>query len=93
MRDCTSGFRAYRAAALAAIAPQTTTAEGYAFLTELVRRLVRGGFRVMETPIVFADRRLGQSKMSSRIVVESMLLVTRWGLRDALPWRASRRLA
>jgi dolichol-phosphate mannosyltransferase len=84
VRDCTSGFRAYRAGALAAIAPQTTTAEGYAFLTELVRRLVRGEFRVMETPIVFADRRLGQSKMSSRIVLESMLLVTRWGLRDAL---------
>ena len=33
----------------------------------------------METPIVFTDRRYGQSKMSSRIVVESMLLVTRWG--------------
>ena len=82
VRDCTSGFRAYRAGALATIAPETTTAEGYAFLTELVRRLVRAGFRVMETPIVFADRRLGQSKMSSRIVIESMLLVTRWGFRD-----------
>ena len=93
VRDSTSGFRAYRAAALAAIAPQTTTAEGYAFLTELVRRLVRGGFRVMETPIVFADRRLGQSKMSGRIVVESMVLVTRWALRDAFSGRAARRQA
>ena len=82
VRDCTSGFRAYRADALRAISPSTTSAEGYAFLTELVRRLVRGGFKVMETPIVFADRRRGSSKMSGRIVAESMLLVTRWGVRD-----------
>ncbi len=64
IRDCTSGFRAYRADALRAISPSTTTAEGYAFLTELVRRLVRGGFKVMETPIVFLDRERGTSKMS-----------------------------
>jgi dolichol-phosphate mannosyltransferase len=83
--DCTSGFRAYRADALRAIDPASTTAEGYAFLTELVRRLVRQGARVMETPIVFTDRRYGESKMSGRIVFESMLLVTRWALRDA--WR------
>lgn len=82
VRDCTSGFRAYRSDALAAIEPQSTTAEGYAFLTELVRRLVRGGFRVMETPIVFRDRRHGESKMSGRIVAESMWLITTWGLRD-----------
>ena len=42
----------------------------------------------METPIVFRDRRFGESKMSGRIVVESMLLVTRWGIRDVLAgWR------
>ncbi len=58
VRDCTSGYRAYRAGALRAIEPATTDAEGYAFLTELVRRLVRAGYRVMETPIVFTDRRL-----------------------------------
>ncbi len=91
VRDCTSGFRAYRASALRAIAPETTTAEGYAFLTELVRRLVRQGWRVMETPIVFRDRRFGESKMSGRIVVESMLLVTRWGVRDALAGRPEQR--
>jgi dolichol-phosphate mannosyltransferase len=89
VRDCTSGYRAYRATALRRIAPHTTTAEGYAFLTELVRRLVRGGFRVMETPIVFRDRRFGDSKMSGRIILESMLLVTRWGLRDLVARRAA----
>ena len=82
VRDCTSGFRAYRAEALRAIDPGSTSAEGYAFLTELVRRLVRPDFRVMETPIVFRDRRYGESKMSGRIIAESMVLVTRWGLRD-----------
>jgi|SRR5215218_3629954 len=88
LRDCTSGYRAYRASALRRIAPQTTSAEGYAFLTELVRRLVRAGCRVMETPIVFRDRRYGESKMSGRIVAESMVLVTRWGVRDLVARRA-----
>lgn len=81
-RDCTSGYRAYRASALAAIDPGTTAAEGYAFLTELVRRLSRDGYRVVETPIIFRDRTVGKSKMSGRIIVESMMLVTRWGLQD-----------
>lgn len=85
VRDCTSGFRAYRTAALSAIDPDSTRADGYAFLTELVVRLSRRGSRIDEVPIVFVDRRYGTSKMSSRIVAESMLLVTRWGL--AYRWR------
>jgi dolichol-phosphate mannosyltransferase len=82
VRDCTSGFRAYRADALRSIRPETTTAEGYAFLTELARRLVNQGCAVTEVPIVFRDRERGTSKMSSRIIAESMLLVTRWGAAD-----------
>jgi dolichol-phosphate mannosyltransferase len=80
--DCTSGFRAYRATALAAIDPAATTAEGYAFLTELVRRLIADNATIVETPIVFRDRQFGTSKMSGRIIAESMLLVTKWGLFD-----------
>jgi dolichol-phosphate mannosyltransferase len=83
-RDCTSGYRAYRAEALASIDPTSTSAEGYAFLTELVRRLARNGAEVVEIPIIFRDRTRGSSKMSGRIIVESMLLVTRWGLGDAV---------
>ena len=83
-RDCTSGFRAYRSSALSAIDPDSTRADGYAFLTELVVRLSRRGARIDEVPIVFVDRRYGTSKMSSRIVIESMLLVTRWGLSHRL---------
>jgi dolichol-phosphate mannosyltransferase len=80
VRDCTSGFRAYRAQSLRAINPATTTAEGYAFLTELVRKLIANGATIVETPITFRDRRFGTSKMSGRIIAESMLLVTKWGL-------------
>lgn len=82
VRDCTSGYRVYRASALAAIEPATTGAEGYAFLTELVRRLDHRGFGIQEHPIVFRDREHGSSKMSARIVAESMLLVTRLALSD-----------
>ena len=84
-RDCTSGYRAYRATSLAAIDPTSTTADGYAFLTELVRRLTRNGAAIVETPIIFRDRRHGKSKMSGRIIVESMLFVTGWGALDR--WR------
>jgi len=82
--DCTGGFRAYRATSLAAIDPTSTSAEGYAFMTELVRRLTEHGATIVEAPIIFRDRTLGKSKMSARIIVESMLLVTRWGIGDRL---------
>ena len=88
VRDCTSGFRAYRATALASIAPETTKAEGYAFLSELVVRLSRRGLKISEVPILFVDRENGTSKMSGRIIVESMLLVTRWGV--ALRWNQAK---
>lgn len=83
-KDCTSGYRAYRAHALAAIDPGETSAEGYAFLTELVRRLSRGGYVIVEQPIIFRDRTCGRSKMSGAIIVESMWLVTRWGVADRI---------
>ena len=87
VHDATSGFRAYRASALRDIDPSSTAAEGYAFLYELVRRLVMSGHSVAEVPIVFRDREHGTSKMSSRIIVESMLLVTRWGVADLVKRR------
>lgn len=88
VRDCTAGFRAYRADALRLIDPWSTTAEGYAFLTEITRRIARRELRVVETPIIFRDRTLGTSKMSGRIIVESMILISRLGLRDK--WAARR---
>ncbi|NKB39988.1 MAG: glycosyltransferase [Ilumatobacter sp.] len=83
-RDCTGGYRAYRATSLQAIDPAATGAEGYAFMTELVRRMSAMDATIIELPIVFRDRTLGKSKMSGRIIIESMMLVTRWGIGDRL---------
>ncbi len=82
LTDVTSGFRAVRADVLQAADPATARAEGYAFLTELARRYVRSGVRVEEIPIAFRDRELGESKMSVRIIAESMSLVTVWAIQD-----------
>lgn len=78
--DATSGFRAYRAATLRAIAVETTRSSGYAFMSELAHRMVRQRLTMVEVPITFVDRTHGTSKMSARIIVESMALVSAWGV-------------
>jgi dolichol-phosphate mannosyltransferase len=80
--DATSGYRAFRATALEAIGVATTEATGYAFQIELAYRVARGGGQIAEVPIVFHDRTRGTSKMSTRIAVEALVLVTWWALRD-----------
>ena len=82
VRDATAGFRAYRAEILEAIDYETTSADGYAFQVEMAYRIRRAGGSITEVPISFSDRVLGTSKMSGRIVVEAMLLVTWWAFRD-----------
>lgn len=84
VHDVTSGFRAYQAAALRAAHPETTRSSGYAFMSELARRLDRQGYTFREIPITFLDRTYGSSKMSVSIMVESLTLVTVWGLRERL---------
>jgi hypothetical protein len=84
VHDATAGFRAYRAAALARIDLDSVRADGYGFQVEMAYRVERDGGRLIEIPIEFRDRTLGQSKMSMRIVVEALWLVTRWGIRDRL---------
>ena len=71
-----------RASSLEAAHPGGTTAEGYAFLTELVYRLSSRGARVVETPIIFRDRERGVSKMSGSIVREALVLVARLWVGD-----------
>ncbi len=83
-RDCTSGFRAYRSTTLAAIDLSSIKGDGYVFLTSILRRIQQQRMKVTEVPITFTDRVEGQSKMSPRIVAESMLLVTLFGLKDLL---------
>lgn len=81
-RDATSGFRAYSRRALEGIDLEAVRADGYGFQVEMAYLVERHGGRLVEVPIEFRDRTLGHSKMSSRIVVEALALVTWWGLRD-----------
>jgi dolichol-phosphate mannosyltransferase len=80
--DSTAGYRAYRASALKRMKFETTRANGYTFQIEMTYRLWRAGGKITEVPITFTDRERGTSKMSGRIVLEAMALVTVWGLRD-----------
>jgi dolichol-phosphate mannosyltransferase len=75
VRDLTGGFKCFRREVLEAIDLPSVRSRGYAFQIELTHRAVRAGFRVVELPIVFRDRRAGRSKMSWRIAGEAALLV------------------
>jgi dolichol-phosphate mannosyltransferase len=90
VKDSTGGFRAYRVAMLDRLDLPTVRANGYGFQIEMAYRVVRQGGTIVELPITFRDRALGTSKMSGNIVVEALLLVTAWGLRDRV-FRRNRR--
>lgn len=77
VRDTTSGFRCYTRRALRALLAGRVAGEGYAFLVEATYRASRAGLPVAEVPITFTDRREGQSKMSRKVIFESILM----------PWR------
>jgi dolichol-phosphate mannosyltransferase len=87
VRDLTGGFKCFRREVLEAIDLASVECSGYAFQIELTYRAVRRGFRVVEVPIVFADRRVGRSKMSRRIVLEAVRKV--WAMRFSRFARAS----
>ncbi len=75
--DCTSGFRCWRREALARLPIANMVSDGYAFLVEMLFNASRQGFRIGEVPIIFVERRQGQSKLSSGVLVESLIM----------PWR------
>jgi dolichol-phosphate mannosyltransferase len=77
VRDTTSGFRCYTRRALHVLLEGRMAGEGYAFLVEATYRARRAGLAVAEVPITFTDRREGQSKMSRKVILESVLM----------PWR------
>jgi dolichol-phosphate mannosyltransferase len=79
LRDATGGYRAYRRAVLEEIDYRSVVSEGYCFQVDLAWRAARGGFRVVEVPITFAERERGESKMSGSIVREALWRVTQWG--------------
>ena len=80
VNDSTSGYRVYSTSALEKIHYQSVTADGYGFQIEMTHRARRNGATIIEVPISFTDRLRGESKMSSTIVVEALLLVTLWAL-------------
>ncbi len=75
VRDLTGGFKCFRCEVLEAIHFDSVRSQGYAFQVELTYRAVKASFDVVEVPIVFKDRELGQSKMSWKIAAEAMWLV------------------
>jgi dolichol-phosphate mannosyltransferase len=72
VRDLTGGFKCFRREVLEALDLDSIDARGYAFQVEMTYRALRAGFRVVEVPIVFRDRRAGSSKMDRRIVAEGV---------------------
>jgi dolichol-phosphate mannosyltransferase len=73
--DLTGGFKAWRASTLASVPFDGIHAGGYVFQIEMTFRADRRDARIVEVPITFRDRRVGQSKMSRRIVVEALVVV------------------
>lgn len=77
VRDCTSGFRCWRREALKQLPLDRIASDGYAFLVEMLYEAHIRGCRVGEVPIIFVERRVGQSKMSGGVIFESAYM----------PWR------
>ena len=77
--DCTSGFRCWRREALARMPLDQVVSDGYAFLVEMLFEAAQRGCRVAEVPIIFVERRQGQSKLSTGVLMES--LITPWRLK------------
>ena len=77
-RDCTSGYRCWRREALAAVPLDQTASEGYSFLVEMLFAAAGAGLTFAEVPITFVERRLGESKLSNAVLIESS--ITPWRL-------------
>ncbi|HMT02767.1 MAG TPA: polyprenol monophosphomannose synthase [Burkholderiales bacterium] len=75
VRDLTGGFKCWRSKVLESIDINSLKSNGYSFQIETTYKTIRKGFKVKEIPIIFEDRRVGQSKMSSKIFIEALLMV------------------
>ena len=81
VRDLTGGFKCFDRRVLESIGIEQMHADGYGFQVELTYRALKAGFHVREVPIVFHERRAGESKMSARIAVEAVWKVPALKLR------------
>jgi dolichol-phosphate mannosyltransferase len=77
VNDCTTGYRCWRREALARIPLDGVISDGYSFLVETLYLARLAGCRIREVPIIFVERRLGVSKVSWRVLMESVIV----------PWR------
>lgn len=77
VNDATAGFRAYSVELLKRMRYDSVRAEGYGFQVEMTHRAVRSGARIVEIPITFVDRVVGESKLSHHIISEAFGLVNR----------------
>ena len=83
-RDCTAGYRCWRRDAVARLPLDRMLSEGWSFMVETLFEAARAGCRMVEVPIIFIERRHGQSKLNSRVLVESLLMPWRLRLRAKL---------
>lgn len=88
INDCTSGFRCWRRATLARMPLDSVVSDGYAFLVEMIYEAHVRGASIGEVPIIFVERRVGSSKLSGNVILESML--TPWLLRMRYLFKAPR---
>ena len=79
VKDSTAGFRIYSSSLLRRMNLSQISSEGYAFQIEMTQEAVRVGAKIREVPILFIEREIGVSKMSSRIIREALFKVTKWG--------------
>jgi len=91
VRDCTSGFRCYRASSLAGIPFRDLTSDGYCFLIETLGLLVDSGASVKEVPITYIERQAGQSKISNKVIFEAFARTTALGFSRLAGTRRARR--
>jgi dolichol-phosphate mannosyltransferase len=89
-RDITAGFRAYRRPVLEKLALDEVNSHGYCFQIDLTLRTAEAGFAIVEVPITFTEREIGESKMSGSIIREAFLRVATWGVERR--WRQLRKL-
>ena len=79
LNDMTAGFRVFRSRFLQGLDLTAINARGYSFQIEMAYRTLRAGGRAAEVPITFVEREIGDSKMSTNIVIEALLLMTKFG--------------
>ena len=81
INDMTAGFRVFRTSFLEKLNLAGINARGYSFQIEMAYRTLQAKGRVAEVPITFVEREIGTSKMSSNIVAEALLLITKFGIK------------